>query len=92
MLRPQAEFFGGQSTEGCRAGGPGRPATGEARVPYNDFREFLAVLRDKRELIDIDRHVSLTDVSKVMKHSYVRQGPALQFNDTGTDHPLVSNV
>ncbi|SFZ83074.1 4-hydroxy-3-polyprenylbenzoate decarboxylase [Devosia enhydra] len=61
-------------------------------MPYNDFREFLAVLRSKRELIDIDRHVPLTDVSKVMKHSYVLQGPALQFNDTGADHPLVSNI
>ena len=61
-------------------------------MPYNDFREFLDVLRSHRELVDIDRPIALTDVGKAMKQSYARQGPALQFNENGTDFPLVCGV
>jgi len=58
-------------------------------MPYQDFREFLDVLRREGELIDIDRHVALEDVGKAMKHSYIKQGPALNFTDTGTGMPMV---
>jgi 2,5-furandicarboxylate decarboxylase 1 len=58
-------------------------------MPYQDFRQFLDVLRREGELIDIDRPVALEDVGKAMKHSYVRQGPALNFTQNGTDLPLV---
>jgi 4-hydroxy-3-polyprenylbenzoate decarboxylase/2,5-furandicarboxylate decarboxylase 1 len=61
-------------------------------MPYRDFREFLDVLRNHGELVDIDRPVALNDVGKALKQSYVRQGPALQFNHNGTDFPLVGGV
>ena len=61
-------------------------------MPFQDFREFLQVLRDNRELIDIDRPIALTDVGKAMKQSYHRQGPALQFNQNGTNYPLVAGI
>ncbi len=49
-------------------------------MPYNDFRQFLDVLRKHGELVDIDRPVDLqTDVGKAMKQSGVRRGPALLF-------------
>ena len=43
-------------------------------------------------LIDVNRPVSLNDVGKAMKQSYVRQGPAIMFNQNGTDYPLVAGV
>ena len=58
-------------------------------MPFNDFREFLAVLREHGELIDIDRPIALNDVGKAMKHSYAKQGPAMSINSNGTDMPLV---
>lgn len=61
-------------------------------MPYQDFRQFLDVLRQQGELIDIDRPVELNDVGKAMKQSYARQGPALRFNQNGTAHPLVCGV
>ena len=45
-------------------------------MPYQDFRQFLDVLRQHGELIDVNRPVALNDVGKAMKQSYVRQGPA----------------
>jgi 3-polyprenyl-4-hydroxybenzoate decarboxylase len=44
-------------------------------MPYQDFRQFLEVLRQHGELIDVNRPVALNDVGKAMKQSYVRQGP-----------------
>jgi 3-polyprenyl-4-hydroxybenzoate decarboxylase len=41
-------------------------------MAYQDFRQFLALLRQEGELIDIDRPVALDDVGKVMKQSYVQ--------------------
>jgi 4-hydroxy-3-polyprenylbenzoate decarboxylase/2,5-furandicarboxylate decarboxylase 1 len=61
-------------------------------MPYEDFRQFLDTLRKHGELIDIDRLIALSDVAKVMKHSYRRDGPAVQFNNNGTAHPLVCGV
>lgn len=58
-------------------------------MPFEDFREFLAVLREHGELIDIARHIALEDVGKAMKHSYARSGPALNFLDTGSNMPMV---
>jgi 4-hydroxy-3-polyprenylbenzoate decarboxylase/2,5-furandicarboxylate decarboxylase 1 len=64
----------------------------EIRMPYQDFRQFLDVLRQHGELIDINRPVALTDIGKAMKHSYKKQGPGIVFNDTGTGMPLVCGV
>jgi 2,5-furandicarboxylate decarboxylase 1 len=61
-------------------------------MPYQDFRQFLDVLRQHGELIDVNRPVELSDVGKAMKQSYVRQGPAIMFNQNGTDYPLVASV
>src|SRR5687767_12980229 len=61
-------------------------------MPYQDFRQFIDALRSAGELIDIDRPIGLNDVGKAMKHSYVRQGPALMFKQNGTDFPLVLGV
>ena len=52
-------------------------------MPYQDFRQFLDVLRRHGELIDVNRPVALNDVGKAMKQSYVRQGPALMFKEGG---------
>ena len=61
-------------------------------MPYQDFRQFLDVLRQHGELIDVNRPVALNDVGKAMKQSYVRQGPAIMFTQNGTDYPLVAGV
>ena len=60
-------------------------------MPFADFRQFLDVLRQHGELIDINRPIALNDVGKAMKQ-LVRNGPAIMFNDNGTDFPLVSGV
>jgi 4-hydroxy-3-polyprenylbenzoate decarboxylase/2,5-furandicarboxylate decarboxylase 1 len=61
-------------------------------MPYQDFRQFLDVLRQHGELIDVHRPIELNDVGKAMKQSYVRQGPAIMFTKNGTDYPLVAGV
>src|SRR6202051_695704 len=61
-------------------------------MPYQDFRQFLDVLRRHGELLDIDRPVALSDVGKAMKQSYRRQGPGIVFNNNGTAFPLVAGV
>jgi UbiD family decarboxylase len=61
------------------------PAFGANPLPYQDFRQFLDVLRQHGELIDVNRPVALNDVGKAMKQSYVRQGPAIMFNQNGTN-------
>ena len=35
-------------------------------MPYQDFRQFLDVLRQHGELIDIDRPIALSDIGKAM--------------------------
>jgi 4-hydroxy-3-polyprenylbenzoate decarboxylase/2,5-furandicarboxylate decarboxylase 1 len=61
-------------------------------MPFHDFRQFLDVLRQHGELVDINRPVALNDVGKAIKQSYVRNGPAIMFNNNGTDYPLVAGV
>jgi 2,5-furandicarboxylate decarboxylase 1 len=61
-------------------------------MPYQDFRQFLDVLRQHGELIDVHRPIELNDVGKAMKQSYVRQGPAIMFTKNGTEYPLVAGV
>ena len=61
-------------------------------MPYQDFREFLDVLRYEGELLEINRRVDLSDIGKALKKSYECRGPALLFNDTGTSCPLVGGV
>src|SRR6266850_1704384 len=65
---------------------------GGASMPYQDFRQFLDVLRQHGELIDVNRPVALNDVGKAMKQSYKRGGRAISFNKTGTDFPLVCGL
>ncbi len=38
-------------------------------MPYQDFRQFLDVLRQQGELVDIDRPIALTDIGKALKHA-----------------------
>jgi 4-hydroxy-3-polyprenylbenzoate decarboxylase/2,5-furandicarboxylate decarboxylase 1 len=62
-------------------------------MPFADFREFLAALRDHGELVDIDRPVKLEfEVAKAMRKSASAQGPALLFKQNGTAFPLVGGV
>jgi len=61
-------------------------------MPFQDFRQFLDVLRQHGELIDINRPVALNDVGKAMKQAYVRTGPAILFNNNVTDYPLVAGI
>jgi 4-hydroxy-3-polyprenylbenzoate decarboxylase/2,5-furandicarboxylate decarboxylase 1 len=61
-------------------------------MPYQDFRQFLDVLRQQGELIDVERPIALADIGKAMKQSYMRQGPAIVFKNTGTEFPLVCGV
>lgn len=62
-------------------------------MPFEDFREFLTALREKNELIDVDRAVSLDlEVGKALKKSAAQNGPAIIFNKNGTAYPLVGGV
>ena len=61
-------------------------------MPYQDFRQFLDVLRQQGELVDINRPIALDDVGKALKQAYKQGRPAVSFNDNGTDFPLVCGV
>ena len=61
-------------------------------MPYQDFRQFLDVLRQQGELIDVDRPIALTDVGKALKQAYQKGRPAVSFNNNGTEFPLVCGV
>src|SRR5438477_8125247 len=74
------------------AGMTNRVSAWRPAMPYQDFRQFLDVLRQQGELIDVERPIALSDIGKAMKQSYQRQGPAIVFNNTGTDFPLVCGV
>src|SRR5215210_6626638 len=73
-------------------------ATGSAsgperiKMPYQDFRQFLDVLRQQGEMVDIDRPIALTDVGKALKQAYQNGRPAVSFNDNGTEFPLVCGL
>jgi hypothetical protein len=47
----------------------------ENEMPYQDFRQFLDVLRQQGELIDVDRPIALTDVGKALKQAYQKGRP-----------------
>jgi len=61
-------------------------------MPFHDFRQFLDVMRQQGEVVDINRPVALTDVGKALKHAYAKGRKATSFNNTGTDFPLVCGV
>ena len=61
-------------------------------MPYQDFRQFLDVLRQQGELIDVDRPIALTDVGKALKQAYQKGRPAVCFNDNSTEFPLVCGL
>src|SRR5262249_52413861 len=62
-------------------------------MPFADFREFLAALKDHGELVDVDRPVALQfDVAKAMRRSAAVAGPALRFTQNGTSFSLVGGV
>ena len=61
-------------------------------MPYQDFRQFLDVLRQQGELVEVNRHVALADTGKALKQAYQNGRPAVVFNDNGTEFPLVCGV
>ena len=62
-------------------------------MAYYDFREFLEALKKNNDLIEVTRPVDLnTEVSKALKQSYVKQGPAIIFRNTGKKYPLVGGI
>lgn len=62
-------------------------------MPFNDFRTFLTALRDKCELIDVNREVSLNlEVGKALRKSAAISGPAIIFTKNGTPYSLVGGV
>ena len=61
-------------------------------MPYQDFRQFVDVLRQQGELVDVDRPIALTDVGKALKQAYQKGRPAVSFNDNGTEFPLVCGL
>src|SRR6185312_11655805 len=76
-----------------RCAGYGRGATPEtSRMPFHDFRQFLDVMRQQGELVDINQEVALTDVGKALKHAYAKGRKATSFNKNGTEFPLVCGV
>src|SRR2546430_12546696 len=62
-------------------------------IPFQDFREFLDVPRQRGELLDVNRPVALEfEVAKAMRKSAAISGPAIVFNNNGTRFPLVGGV
>ncbi len=62
-------------------------------MAYQDFRQFLAALRQAGELVDVDRPIDLhTDVGKNLKNTYAKHGPALNFTQNGTAYRLVAGI
>jgi len=61
-------------------------------MPYQDFRQFLEVLHQQGELVEVNRHVALNDIGKALKQAYQKGRPAVRFNVNGTEFPLVCGV
>src|SRR5947207_15499537 len=60
-------------------------------MPYQDFRQFLDVLRQQGHLIEIERPVALTDVGKALRQAYQHaRRPAVMFRRNGTEFPLAA--
>lgn len=70
-----------------------RKQYGRVRMPYQDFREFIETLREKGELLNVNRPIDLsTDVGKALQKSASVNGPAIQFNSNGTAFPLIGGL
>jgi 2,5-furandicarboxylate decarboxylase 1 len=64
-----------------------------ARMPYNDFRGYLDALRKHGELIDIQRPVALElEIGKALRKSAAISGPAIIFDNNGTQFSLAGGV
>jgi 2,5-furandicarboxylate decarboxylase 1 len=61
-------------------------------MPYQDFRQFLDVLRQHGEVVDVKRPIALSDVGKALKQAYQKGRPAVCFENNGTEFPLVCGV
>lgn len=62
-------------------------------MPYADLRAFLAALRARNELLDVDRPVALDlEVAKALRKSAASSGPAVLFKNTGSPFPLVGGL
>jgi 2,5-furandicarboxylate decarboxylase 1 len=62
-------------------------------MPFQDFRDFLDALRQRGELLDVNRPVALElEVAKAMRKSAAISGPAIVFKNNGTRFPLVGGV
>lgn len=62
-------------------------------MPFQDFREFIDALRHNGELIAVDRAVDLnTDIGKALQKSASQSGPAIEFNNNGTQFPLIGGL
>ncbi|OKH79476.1 hypothetical protein EB75_24310 [Mycobacterium sp. ST-F2] len=62
-------------------------------MPFDDFRSFLTALRAQGQLIEVDRPVALElEVAKAMRKSAATGGPAIVFNNNGTQFPLVGGI
>ena len=62
-------------------------------MPYEDFRAFLNALRERGELLDIDRPVALNlEVGQALRKSASVEGPALVIKSNGTRFPLVGGL
>ncbi len=62
-------------------------------MPFKDFRAFVDALRENGDLIDVDRPIDLeSDVGKALQKSAAISGPAVQFNNNGTEFPLIGGL
>ncbi|MDA8189191.1 MAG: UbiD family decarboxylase [Dehalococcoidales bacterium] len=63
-------------------------------MPYEDLREFLTDLRERGQLVQVDRSVSPhLELSLITKELNDRQGPAVLFtNVQGSPLPVVTNL
>ena len=62
-------------------------------MPFPDLRAFLSTLKEAGELVDVNRPVALKyDVAKALAKTSSLDGPALMFQQTGTDFPLVAGL
>ncbi|TCK19585.1 4-hydroxy-3-polyprenylbenzoate decarboxylase/2,5-furandicarboxylate decarboxylase 1 [Ancylobacter aquaticus] len=62
-------------------------------MPYKDLRAFLSSLRQSGELVDVTRPIALQyDVAKALAKSSAADGPALLFEQNGTEFSLVAGL
>ncbi|WP_347572766.1 UbiD family decarboxylase [Legionella sp.] len=62
-------------------------------MPSKDFREFIEALQKNGEIIEVNRPIDLSaDVGKALQKSASISGPAIQFNNNGTEFPLIGGL